>query len=211
MPHAYITRATFDAQIARTLNPKSKPMTPRAAEGLRALLNQAVWRIACRLLDGARILAGSHVVKPDDVYNLLRISVLMQMPLEDDPLSRRLASSKAAASMNKGMQTASGGGSGSTVLPGAYFEGGGGGAGSTVLPAAYFEGGGGSSELLTDAAMLAVLKEYRSRVTTPVRISEAARGVMRKHIESNVLAIVHECKGRPGALKSVSARWVTHM
>jgi hypothetical protein len=224
MPHAYVSSEKFSSIVAPLLlhSTTKKPATTKTLEGLRALVNQAVWRIACRLLDGARILAGTHVVKPEDVYNLLRISLLMQMPLEDDPISRRLANnriSKASAWMNKGMQV----GAGSTVFPSQYFSGSGGN-GSTVMPAQYFSGSGGTTvlpaqyfggqdhdELVTDAAMLAVLKEYRSRVTTPVRISEAARNVLRKHIEANVMAIVHECKGRPNALKGISSRWVTHV
>ena len=220
MPHAYITRETFNSRIVPILS--NKPMTPRMVEGLRAVVNQTVWRIACRLLDGSRIIAGSHVVKPEDVYNLMRVSLLMHMPLEDDPISRRL-SSKAAAKINKGMQTGGGG----TVLPGQYFGASGGGGGGTVMAAQYFgaSGGGGGGtvmaaqyfgagavsedDLMNEAAMQAVLKEYRSRVTSTVLISEAARGVMRKHIEANVLAIIHECKGRPGALKGISAKWVT--
>jgi len=201
MPHAYITRETFNSRIVPILS--NKPMTPRMVEGLRAVVNQTVWRIACRLLDGSRIIAGSHVVKPEDVYNLMRVSLLMHMPLEDDPISRRL-NSKAAAKINKGMQTGGGG----TVLPGQYFGASGG--GGTVMAAQYFGAGAVSEDdLMNEAAMQAVLKEYRSRVTSTVLISEAARGVMRKHIEANVLAIIHECKGRPGALKGISAKWVT--
>jgi hypothetical protein len=146
------------------------------------------------------------MIKPDDVYNLLRISLLMRLPLDDDPISRRVI-----LPLDRGFQTRGGGADGRTSMPSQYFTSGGGADGRTSMPSQYFTSGGGADTgtLLTNSSMNAILNEYKSRVTSSVKISDGAKSVLQKHVEANISMIIEECKGRPGALRAVTKNWIT--
>lgn len=186
-------------------------------EALRASVNSAAWQVFSRLLDILRLVADSSTIRPNHVYNTMRLAALIRMPLHDASASRHLMKADVPRIMHGG-----GGGSG-PVLPHAYFDPGvidpnfsAANLGSFTslsptadairpgIPSTF----GGGEPVLTDAAMNAMLAGYRARgaSSSGLRIGEGSRKLVKRIVEANLVAMLSQ-QGPKRSFDAVLAGW----
>jgi len=221
----FVGKDIFDALLNKAGH--KVPATERASERLRTLVNKAVWQLFSRLVDIVRISADSSQIRPDHVYNVMRLATLLRMPLQDSVTSRQVMKQDVSRILSGGGGCSSMRGGAETTLPASYFS------GESSVPSystqnytSYtsispspqvvrgaidttfsLSGGGSGSDVLTDASINLLLQEYKARLTSSqLRIGDSTRKVMKRILENNVIAMLKQTNAKK-PLSKVMAKW----
>jgi hypothetical protein len=188
----------------------------------RARFNELVWNVGRRLLDLLRVSTSARLLQPEHLHNLSKVAQLLQQPL---PMCARTNKAKKAATAkqsgghagtvmtgsffdaanandasaytaayNGSPVFAAGAAPGDGLIRYALPA-------SPVFPVAQGGGGGGGSgatnSWLTNDALSSLFREYKARGGNDLRVSEAARALIRRSLEANVNAVLKEAaKGK---------------
>jgi hypothetical protein len=203
--NTFISSDALDKLLS--LSGAPRPVSLRAQESLRSHVNKATWQIFSRLLGIIRISIESSTIRPSHVFNLIRVVSMLNMPLRDDVTSRR--------NMKKDLSRIMQGGD--PVMPGSYWQPGTddtqytaagasdytslgddsalirSGIEATYTPGSSCRGGGDSVGFLTEAALSALLAEYRARITTSsMRLGKGTRTLITRIVSKNLVELLRK-------------------
>jgi len=212
--NTFITPDALDALLRQS--GVHRPASQRAYESLRSNVNKAAWQIFSRLLDVIRISTESGTIRPSHVYNLMRVVAMMAMPLRDGVTSRRIMKKDLSRIMHGGdpvlpgsyfspsnpvdaaRYTASAGADYTALAGDPGFVRAGIDASSASSSCAPTFGGGagilsaGGAVILSEAAVNALLAEYRARITSTLRLGKGTRTLVTRVVSTNLVELMRK-------------------
>ena len=190
------------------------PSAAPARAASRVALSQLVFKVARRLLDTLAVTSNQRTLQPEHLHNLARIASLLDAPIAVSPARQGPANRRGMLLMRGGnggttmpgsffnpadAADASSYSAANIASFSPSFPAAGPGTDGMVRyaldvspafahPAEMLGGGIRSRHWLTDDAIAAVMREYRARSASSdgLRVSEAARGMVRTVVEANV-------------------------
>ena len=197
----------------------------------RAHLSQLSYRVARRLVEMLRLVSdGKATVQPEHVLNLSKIAGLVGAPVGEsaprrrDIVMRGGGDTVMTGSFFNAQNAADASAYSHTAADDGHHESfpltpGGGDIVRYELPSSFpaFGGGGSSARaapsrhLISEEAIAAILREYKARSGSDIRFSEGARKLIRRIVDANAVAALHETassaakKTAAGRHRSVSA------
>lgn len=224
---SFVSQDAFEVALARS--GAKAPGTRASLADAKGQFDTLLFRIVRRLLDMLRVVAAQRTLQPEHVHSLAKLAKLLSGSVGAASGTSGTSGSSGAASGRTMMH----GGHAGTVMTGSFFDPDNAAdassysatqqnLGSVVFPqdsSAYIRlplestfqplltGGGSSSSSsgwLSDEALTALLREYKSRsaASADLRVSEAVRPLLRRLVEANAAAAIATCKKRVKGTKS---------
>lgn len=196
----------------------ARPATKKSIEAFESAVDQVTWLMFARIVDMCRIISTSSTISPETIYNIMRLFAMIFAPLANN--RRRLTKSESSRIFLGGAET---------TMPSEFWGEDSGryhernladftnigptpdvirGALSASPPSnALITGGRKPVFVFTDAAMDALLREYRDRLPQKkVRIGKGGRRIIGRILESN-LTLMFKSMSKGTSFSKMASTW----